>query len=184
MKFPAGAAAGMNGWSQFTQGQNPDESDLKLTIVNGWNHYGNVRLPFSFGSCGERYSLRIDNQGVPPMKRLILSAVALSMLALPISQAQAGPRHEPPRYERQDSQWNKRPSYDNHYKYKKKVVKKHRWERGHRVPAWQRKHVVKDYHRYGLRRPAHGQQWVKVDNDFLLISIASGLIGGIIASQY
>ena len=56
--------------------------------------------------------------------------------------------------------------------------------RGHRVPAWQRRHVVRDYHRFGLRRPGYGQQWVKVDNDFLLISIASGIIGGIIASQY
>jgi Ni/Co efflux regulator RcnB len=118
------------------------------------------------------------------MKRLILSAVALSMLALPVAQAQAGPKHEGPRYERYDSQWDKKPSYGKHHKYQKKVVKKHRWERGHRVPAWQRKDVVRDYHRYGLRRPAYGQQWVRVDNDFLLISIASGLIGGIIASQY
>jgi len=128
------------------------------------------------------------------MKRLVLTAVAAAMLAAPVAQAQAGPRNEGPRYERHDSQWNAKPRYDNRYeKYdnryekkvtKKKVVRKQRWERGHRVPAWQRKHVVKDYHRYGLRRPAHGQQWVKVDNDFLLISIASGLIGGIIASQY
>lgn len=115
------------------------------------------------------------------MKRLVLSAVALSMLALPVTQAQAGPWKEPPRYERYDSQWNKKPAYG---KYQKKVVKKHRWERGHRVPSWQRKHVVRDYHRHGLRRPGHGQQWVRVDNDFLLISIASGIIGGIIASQY
>jgi Ni/Co efflux regulator RcnB len=118
------------------------------------------------------------------MKRLVLSAIALSMLALPISQAQAGPRHEPSRYERQDSQWNKKPGYDKNHKYQKKVVKKHRWARGHKVPSWQRKHVVKDYLRYCLRRPAYGQQWVKVDNDFLLISIASGIIGGIIANQY
>ena len=54
------------------------------------------------------------------MKRLILSAVALSMLALPISQAQAGPRHEPPRYERQDSHWNKRPSYGKHHKIRRR----------------------------------------------------------------
>src|SRR5262245_11580135 len=113
------------------------------------------------------------------MKRLVLSAVALSLLALPVAEAQAGPRHEPPRYERYNSQWEK-PGYDKPHQKKWK----HRWERGHSVPAWQRKHVVKDYHRYGLRRPGHGQHWVKVDNDFLLISIASGLIGGIIASQY
>jgi Ni/Co efflux regulator RcnB len=117
------------------------------------------------------------------MKRLILSAVALSMLALPVAQAQAGPRHDA-RYERYDSHWNKKSGFDKKVIVKKKVMKKHRWARGNRVPAWQRNHVVRDYHRYGLRRPAYGQQWVKVDNDFLLVSIASGIIAGIIASQY
>jgi Ni/Co efflux regulator RcnB len=111
------------------------------------------------------------------MKRLVLSTVALSMLALPVAQAQAGPRHEPPRYERYDSHW-KKPGYN------KKAVQKKRWVRGHKVPSWQRKHVVRDYHRYGLRRPGYGQQWIRVDNDFLLVSIFSGIIAGIIASQY
>lgn len=117
------------------------------------------------------------------MKRLILSAVALSMLALPVAQAQAGPKYEAQRYERYDNRWEK-PGYDKQVIIKKKVVKKHHWARGNRVPDWQRRDVVRDYHRYGLRRPAHGQQWVRVDNDFLLVSIASGIIGGIIASQY
>lgn len=116
------------------------------------------------------------------MKRLVLSAIALSMLALPVAQAQAGPKHEAPRYERYDSDW-KKPGFDKKVVVKKKVVKKHRWARGNRVPAWQRNQVVRDYSRYGLRRPAYGQQWVKVDNDFLLVSIASGIIAGIIAAQ-
>lgn len=122
------------------------------------------------------------------MKRLVLSAVALSMLALPVAQAQAGSRHEQHRYEqpRYEQQW-KKPGYDQKRKYgydKRHSMKRHHWQRGHRVPDWQRRNVVKDYHRYGLRRPGHGQQWVRVDNDFLLISIASGIIGGFIASQY
>jgi Ni/Co efflux regulator RcnB len=128
------------------------------------------------------------------MKRLVLSAVALSMLALPVAQAQAGPRNEAPRYERHDSDWNKRPGFDKHrfdkprfdkkvIVKKKVVVKRKHWARGNRVPAWQRNYVVRDYHRHGLRRPAYGQQWVKVDNDFLLISLASGIIAGIIAAQ-
>jgi Ni/Co efflux regulator RcnB len=117
------------------------------------------------------------------MKRLVLSAVALSMLALPVAQAQAGPRQEAPRYERQDSHW-KKPVYGKSRHDDRRYMKKHRWARGHQVPAWQRKYVVRDYHRYGLRRPAYGQQWIKVDNDFLLVSVASGIIAGIIASQY
>jgi Ni/Co efflux regulator RcnB len=130
------------------------------------------------------------------MKRLVLCAVALSMLAMPIAQAQAGPRydgprHDGPRHERQDQNWNqnwKKPGYKKHddrfSRHDRKSVNRHHWARGKQVPAWQRKHVVRDYHRHGLRRPAYGQQWVRVDNDFLLISIASGLIAGIVASQY
>lgn len=142
------------------------------------------------------------------MKRFVLSAVALSMLAMPIAQAQAGPRNDGPRhdasrYERQDRNWNdrnwndrnrndrdwKKPGYkkqDDRYgnRYDRRSAKSYRWAHGKQVPAWQRKHVVRDYDRYGLRRPAYGQQWVRVDNDFLLVSIASGLIAGIIASQY
>jgi len=140
-------------------------------------------VPFSFSSSGGHYFLGIDNQGVPVMKRLVLSAVALSMLALPVAQAQAGPRHDPPRYEQR---W-KKPHYEKKVVKKKVVTKKHvtrkHWVRGNRVPDWQRRHVVRDYGHYGLRRPGHGQQWVRVDNDFLLVSIASGIIGGIIAAQ-
>ena len=65
---------------------------------------------------------------------------------------------------------------------KKHVVRKH-WARGNHVPAWQRDRVVRDYGRYGLHRPAHGQRWIRVDNDFLLISIASGVIAGLIAAH-
>ncbi|MBL8577019.1 MAG: RcnB family protein [Mesorhizobium sp.] len=125
------------------------------------------------------------------MKRLVLTAIALSMLAVPVAQAQAGPRYEQPRYEQPryeygQDQWKKKRGYDRgqKYGYDKRYQAKKRWAQGNRVPDWQRKHVVKDYYRYGLRRPAYGQQWVRVDNDFLLISIASGIIGGIIASQY
>ena len=121
------------------------------------------------------------------MKRLVLSAVALSMLALPISQANAGPRHEPSRYERH-RKWleeEARPRRQGrHYRQKWRQAESHRWARGHSVPDWQRKQAVRDSHRYGLRRPGYGQQWVKVDNDFLLVSIASGIIGGILAAQY
>jgi Ni/Co efflux regulator RcnB len=115
------------------------------------------------------------------MKRIVLSALALSMLALPVTQASAGPRHEPPRPEAYNS-W-KQPGHP-HKAGPKKKLKKHHWVRGHKVPDWHRRPVVRDYHRHGLHRPGPGQHWIRVDNDFLLVSIASGIIGGIIASQY
>ncbi len=120
------------------------------------------------------------------MKRLVLSAIALSMLALPAVEAQAAPRHgQQQNMERHDSHWNGKPDQFRRKPdaRKKSVVRKHGWVRGNHLPSWQRKQVVRDYHRHGLRRPGYGQQWVKVDNEYLLISIASGIIAGLIAAH-
>lgn len=119
------------------------------------------------------------------MKRFILSAVALSMLALPTVEAQAAPKHGPQVIERYDgsAHWNRRPNRHIEKRVMKKKVVAKRWARGKHVPAWQRKQVVRDYGRYGLRRPAYGQQWIRVGNDYLLISIASGFIAGMIAAH-
>ncbi len=36
---------------------------------------------------------------------------------------------------------------------------------------------------YGLRAPARGQRWIKVDDQFLLITAATGLIVGVLAGR-
>ena len=123
------------------------------------------------------------------MKRFILTAVALSFLAVPMANAQSNQARQG--YSQAQSfetaqNWNKQQKRI----VKKRVVKKNvvrkpvaqkRWARGQNVPAWQRKQVVRDYHRYGLRNPGRGQQWVRVGNDYLLISIFSGIIANRIA---
>lgn len=48
------------------------------------------------------------------------------------------------------------------------------WERGHRY--YGRNVVVYDYGSYRLRRPPHGYHWVRENNDFLLVAIATGVI--------
>lgn len=125
-------------------------------------------------------------------KRTILAAVALSMFAVPMAQAQS--RYDAPRPGHHYSQ-PKKPAY--HAPVQKRAQKpapqrhhaqrpaptRHHWAKGKRVPEWQRRHQVRDYHRYGLRAPARGQQWVKVDNDYLLISLATGLILGMAAAR-
>lgn len=58
-----------------------------------------------------------------------------------------------------------------------------RWAVGHRVPAAQHRVVIRDYGRYHLRRPGAGQHWIRVDNEFLLVGITSGLIAGFIAAN-
>ena len=120
------------------------------------------------------------------MKRLVLAAVAASMLALPTVQAQAGPR-EPFGH---SSQWNKQPQRDRaaaqrHDHFDKRM--EHRgqphWRQGQRYPAWRQHQPIRDYNRHGLRRPAYGQQWIRVGNDYLLIGIATGMIVGALAAH-
>ena len=126
------------------------------------------------------------------MKRLILTAVALSFLAVPMANAQ-------PNLARQGYTQTQKiePSQNWNKKRQKTVVRKHivkkqvarksiaqkRWARGRQVPAWQRKQVIREYHRHGLRKPGYGQHWVKVGNDYLLVSIASGIIANLILGR-
>lgn len=48
------------------------------------------------------------------------------------------------------------------------------WERGHRY--YGRNVVVYDYSGYRLRPPPRGYHWVRENNDFLLVAIATGVI--------
>lgn len=118
------------------------------------------------------------------MKRLVLSAVALSMLALPVAQAQSAPMQNMKVERQQTNEWNKRPGGPDRF-HAKPSQKKHvqHWKKGQRVPDWKRKQAVRDYHRHGLRKPGFGRQWVRVGNEYLLISLFSGIIAGLIAAQ-
>jgi Ni/Co efflux regulator RcnB len=105
------------------------------------------------------------------MKRLILATVALSLLAAPAAFAQPNDMHRHP----QASHVVKKKTVHRHVT-RKVVVSKHRWHTGHRMPHGTRYVVVNDYQRYHLRRPPHGQHWVRVDNQYLLVGVASGII--------
>jgi len=48
------------------------------------------------------------------------------------------------------------------------------WERGHRY--YGRNVVVYDYGSYRLRPPPRGYHWVRENNDFLLVALATGVI--------
>ncbi|MEZ2127256.1 MULTISPECIES: RcnB family protein [unclassified Sinorhizobium] len=64
----------------------------------------------------------------------------------------------------------------------KKVVVKPRWARGHRMTPAERRRMmaIRDYRRYHLSAPPRGYHWVKVDNDYLLVGITSGIISNFI----
>ena len=111
------------------------------------------------------------------MKRLLIALVAGSFLAAPMASAQPAKPFEV-------AQVKERHVEKNVYRHgkakvvEKRVVGKKRWARGHRLSPAERRHIaaVQDYRRYRLYAPQRGQQWVRVDNDFLLISVATGAI--------
>lgn len=142
------------------------------------------------------------------MKRLILSAMAVSMLAASTLQGFAAPvatisgpqsnvttvqwqepirkdrRYEERRYgdRRYDNRHDRRAA-EKRVIIRKEVVREPRWKAGQRYREWKRYQGIRDYHRYGLRRPGAGQQWIRVGDEYLLVGIATGLIAGVLAAR-
>jgi Ni/Co efflux regulator RcnB len=113
------------------------------------------------------------------MKKFIIAMLAATVLVAPIaSTAQA--------QDWRKGQEHHRPAGKHVVIEKKKVVvTKKRFVRGHRMTQAERRHMaeVRDYRRYRLSAPPRGQRWVKVDNDFLLVGITSGVIASIISGR-
>lgn len=85
------------------------------------------------------------------------AAVAVSFVAAP---ALAGPPHCPPGHAKKG--WCS-------------PGPKHVYRRGDRIDR-DRYVIVRDYDRYGYRRPPEGYGYVRVDGDVFLIALATGLI--------
>jgi Ni/Co efflux regulator RcnB len=129
------------------------------------------------------------------MKRLLLSGLAISMLAASSLQGFAAPIAVPgvPDSNLISAQYREpvrkdRRVVDERVIVKKKVVTKQvvvkkRWKNGQRYDSWRNAKGMKDYSRYGLRRPGPGQHWVRAGNDYLLVGIATGVIASVIAAR-
>ncbi|AZO11931.1 MULTISPECIES: RcnB family protein [unclassified Mesorhizobium] len=120
------------------------------------------------------------------MKRLILSAVMASMLAASAFSGQAAPLNQPSAMQSNVIQvdWHKPVVVKKKVVVKRTVVvKRSHWRNGQRYAAWKRHQAVRDWNRYGLRRPGPGQEWIRVGNDYLLVGIVSGVIFGAIAAH-
>ncbi len=122
------------------------------------------------------------------MKRIVLSVLAVSMLAATALQGHAAPLNAPARPQANLVQvdWKKPAQHYGDHRYQPKPQKKmqrHHWKRGERYTDWRRHRAVRDWQHRGLKRPGPGQQWIKVDNSYLLVGIASGVIAGLIAAR-
>jgi len=116
------------------------------------------------------------------MKKIILATVAFSLIATPAAFAQhyGGPQ---PKHSEQN--WKGKPGAQSHKhgsNYRKEAPR--RWSKGQRLDSRYRRQVVheRDYRRYRLHQPPRGYQWVRVDNDFILVSVATGVISSIIGA--
>jgi Ni/Co efflux regulator RcnB len=121
------------------------------------------------------------------MKRILTAALALSLLSG--SAAMAAPHnnnghdngYSQGRDDRRDNDNrydNNRHDNGNHY-----GQQKHAWKRGERLPVtyYQNRNYYVDYRRAHLRAPPRGYQWVQVDNNYVMVALATGLIASLIA---
>lgn len=58
------------------------------------------------------------------------------------------------------------------------------WQRGQRFDRRYARNytVIRDTHRYRLRTPPRGYQWVRSNNDAVLVAITSGIIASVLAN--
>ncbi|MER9135607.1 RcnB family protein [Mesorhizobium sp. M0830] len=123
------------------------------------------------------------------MKRIILSALAFSMLAATSFTGQAASLNAPvaPQSNYSQVDWQKPGKHVDVRKRvvvkKKVVVKRSHWRNGQKYSNWKRHQPIRDYGRYGLHRPGRGQEWIRVGNDYVLIGVLSGVIFGALAAQ-
>jgi Ni/Co efflux regulator RcnB len=116
------------------------------------------------------------------MKRVLSAALALSLLTG--SAAMAAPnndRHDNNNgYNQSRDNGNRNDRHDNGNHYGQQ---KHSWKRGERLPVtyYQNRNYYVDYRRAHLRAPPRGYQWVQVDNNYVMVALATGLIASLIA---
>lgn len=119
------------------------------------------------------------------MKTLLTLLIASSVLVAPLAaaQAQAQDHRGPARGQQVE---RKVVTTTTVTKTKtREVTRKHRWTKGNKLTRSDRRQIIdaRDYRRHHLHQPRRGEQWVRVDNQFLLISAATGLILGMAAAN-
>jgi Ni/Co efflux regulator RcnB len=125
------------------------------------------------------------------MKKIALAlagaSVALGGLAAtPASAADFGRHNDRGHYEQiqkrvvfKNQRFVKNNRYDNRFQ-------QHRWNRGDRFDRRYASNymVISNPYRYHLRSAPYGYQWVRSGNDAVLVALASGIIGALVANAF
>jgi Ni/Co efflux regulator RcnB len=119
------------------------------------------------------------------MKTMLLAAAGILLAAAPVA-ASAQPYGY---YDRRDQRVERQYQRDvrrAEREYRRDVRQaQRRWARGERLDRAYLgdRYYVRDYGRYGLRAPPRGYRWQRVNNDYVLAAVATGLIASVIAAQ-
>lgn len=104
------------------------------------------------------------------MKRLIATTLSLALLATAVSPAMAAPYGAGGRD-------------DHHHQKHHHDDRRDPPRRGHTLARDHRGEPVRDYRHHGLRAPTRGQEWRKVDNRYVLIAVATGVIADVVLAH-
>lgn len=88
--------------------------------------------------------------------------------------APAHSRYRADRHHRDRRHYGRSHRVTHRYPAPRYVVRHNRWARGHRYHG--PNYVVSNYGYYRLRPPPRGYHWVRANNDYLLVAIATGVI--------
>ncbi len=108
------------------------------------------------------------------MKTIVRAGVIAALLATSVS-VPALAQHRPSHPQAHGPQ---RPSW-----HEVNSSRGHKWRKGQKLSRNDRRYVVSDWNRRGLRTPPRGCQWVREGNntgDYLLVAAATGLIASIL----
>lgn len=125
------------------------------------------------------------------MKRIAATLLSLSLLAS--GAAFAGPpqdhehANQQPRSSAKHAQHQGNapaPAASNGARHASSNSAHHAPRKGERLPQNQRGSQVADYSRHGLHTPGHGNEWRRVDDRYVLMAVATGLIIDIVNAQH
>ena len=129
------------------------------------------------------------------MKRIAATVLSLSLLAS--ATAFAGPsqdrdrdnaRHDAPQrsaapHHQGPAHTGPAPAAHNGARHASQNSAHHAPRKGERLPQHQRGNRVADYNRHGLRKPGRGNEWRKLDQRYVLMAVATGLIIDIVGAH-
>jgi Ni/Co efflux regulator RcnB len=117
------------------------------------------------------------------MKRLLIGAAAFSLLGGAAAQAQPYYSHHDAAVAHHAMVAQHRADVRAERRDERRAER--RWARGQYLPRayWGGGYVVNDWRYRHLRPPPRGYHWVRVNNDYVLAAVTTGLIADIIANS-